>query len=83
MSKLLQFFTPREELLGSSVFAKLAHQYSSLHEYLDKIDSEFMDKMQVSVKNIATLTDPAYVDHLRANFQFDELGGSTTVKQAS
>ena len=57
-SKLLFFFTPLEELGGSNIFSKLSHSFRSFKPYLEQIDGDFIQKMNSTVNNIATFTDP-------------------------
>ena len=51
--KDLIFFTPSEELNGANIFSKLSNRYSIVQPYLEKIDSDFIQFMNKSVKNIA------------------------------
>lgn len=45
----LLFFTPAEELNGGNIFSKVASDYSIMQPYLDKIDAEFIEYMNVNV----------------------------------
>ena len=52
------FFTPMEEFQGGNIFSKLSNNYKVIQPYLDMIDNEFIDNMNISVKNIALYVDP-------------------------
>lgn len=43
------FFTPSEELHGSNMFSRLSHQYNIIQPYMDVIDSDFINIMNLQV----------------------------------
>jgi len=49
---MLLFFTPCEELDGSSIFTKLSANYNVVQKYVDKIDTNFIDHMNLKIRNI-------------------------------
>ena len=49
--RTLLFFTPSEELHGGNIFARVAHKFSVIQPFLDKIDREFIDLMNKNVCN--------------------------------
>ena len=49
---MLHFFTPCEELDGSSIFTKLSANYNVVQKYIDKIDANFIDYLNMKIRNI-------------------------------
>jgi len=49
---MLIFFTPCEELDGSSIFTKLSANYDIIQKYIEKIDSHFIEYMNLKIRNI-------------------------------
>lgn len=47
LKKSLMFFTPSEELHGSNIFSKLSHHFNLIQPYLEIIDSEFIQIMNI------------------------------------
>jgi len=55
----LIFFTPSEELQGSNIFGRLAHNFKIIQPFLDKIDSNFIEQMNQQIQNIQIFVDSA------------------------
>lgn len=60
LKKSLLFFTPSEELYGSTIFSKLSNNYSVIQPYLERIDGEFIAHMNDHVENIALYVSVRY-----------------------
>lgn len=49
---MMMFFTPCEELKGSSLFMKLSANYNLIQPYVEKIDETFIDYLNRNIRNI-------------------------------
>ena len=70
----LLFFTPAEELSGGNIFSKVSNKFSVMQPYLDKIDSDFINLMNMKVQNIALYVNSNYqvVNNFRIKIQQEE-----------
>lgn len=55
----LMFFTPTEELHGSNIFSRVSNNYNIIQPYLEIIDKEFIQFMNMKVYNIALIVKTA------------------------
>jgi len=51
-NRTLAFFTPCEELDGGSVFSRLSGDFNVIQPYLDSIDTDFIEQLNFSIRNI-------------------------------
>lgn len=43
----IAFFTPCEELKGSSIFSQLSHDYNLISPYLERVDTSLIQRMNI------------------------------------
>jgi hypothetical protein len=54
------FFTPCEELDGANILQRVSSDYETIKPFLEKINPQFIDKMNHSVKNIVKYLNSYY-----------------------
>jgi hypothetical protein len=54
------FFTPCEELDGANILQRVSNNYETIKPFLEKINPQFIDKMNHSVKNIVKYLNSFY-----------------------